>query len=194
MKKKEAAKSPLQELLRPTDPDKKERGKSPLRQKAKKAKRAQKKKRLQRYTMIGASILLMVFVLLIISFAFLVAPSHSLKAKIRAVRGGYELTYEICQVNTNVFSKDVKIGDTVYMSDNGTPAKGGRNAIKMKVVSIDNSTATLAFDVKNIPDFISTTDMKTMVKSSSSGQLYNHIYVVGKVMGGKFTLQQLRYE
>lgn len=184
------SRSPIEETLKPTDEEKKKKRKSPLKRKSKE----ERKKSKRRKTLVfGATLFLMVVALFIYSISFLLAPSYTLKAKIRTTRGGYELVYDLCTAPRNLLPDNIEIGDTVYMRDNGTVSYTTKDSIRMKVIGIENGSVSLEFDIVNVPTFVSTTDMKTIVKTPDGSNVYSYIYVVGKVMGGKFTLQKLYF-
>ena len=180
--------SPLEETLLPQSDEKKKKRKSPLKQKSKQEK---KKRKHRKPVVFGTTLFLMVVMLFVYSLSFLLAPSFTLKAQIRTVHGGYELVYDICTISKSALSDTTGVGDIIYMRSNGTVSKTTKDAIRMKVVSIEDGKAQLEFDVSNVPTFISTADMKAIIKSPNKGGIYSYIYVVGKIMGGKFTLQKL---
>lgn len=168
----------------------KKSSKSLLRRKSKEHKKKNKKRK---FVVFGMTFFLMIVFLLIYSLSFLLAPSYNLKAVIKTVRGGYELSYEICTVSTSSLPDNISIGDTVYMTETGTVSRTAKNALKMKVASIGVENSMLEFAISDVPNFISTSDMKSVVKNSSNGKIYSHIYISGKVIGGRFVLQKLYF-
>lgn len=143
----------------------------------------------------AATFLLMLICLLIYSISFLVAPGHELVAKISVVKGGYELIYENEQLSLSQFPEDVKIGDTYYISDTGNVTKTTKNTIKMVVVKIEDNTVFLKFCIDDMPQFISTADMKKLIynyRDTGQQQQISKVRISGKILLNRFTLLEIK--
>lgn len=140
--------------------------------------------------MIGfaGTLLLMVFCLIVYSISYLVAPDHILTANIKVVKGGYELIYELEEAPLSIFPADVKVGDEFYFSDTGLIVKTNKNSLLLKVVKIENNLVTLEFCANEVPQFISTSQMKGLLRDDSSGKQFSKIKVTGKVLLNRFSL------
>lgn len=190
--KEKKSESPIRKSLlsikRNADQGKKS-GKSLLKRKSKERKKSKKRK----FVIFGMTLFLMIVCLFVYSLSFLFAPSYTLKAVITTVRGGYNLSYEICTIPTSSLPKNVSIGDIIYIKETGTISRTSKNALKMKVISINDEDTVLEFDISDVPFFVSTADMKSIVKDATNGKIFSHIYVSGKVIGGRFVLQKLYF-
>lgn len=156
-----------------------------------------KKKKRKRTEMIGflGTLLLMFFVLLIYSISYLLAPAYVLEANVEVVKGGYALSYPLCESHVNKLG-EVDIGDVFYINVN-TGRKGpmSRESIEVKVVSIDNNgKVQLEFTANEIPYFISTKDMKAIIQTSGEKQMYSSIKIKGKIVVDRFSILKISTE
>ena len=164
--------------------------KSPLKEASNKRKKERKNGRPRMVGFIG-TLLLMLVVLFVYSLSFLLAPTHTLVAQISVVRGGYNLTYDICEMNLSLLPEDIDVGDTFYVTSYGSPANTSKNSILMKVISVDGDVAKLDFVAEGFPTFISTSEMKNIIKTTESGKTYTSVLITGKVVANKFSLMKI---
>lgn len=190
--KEKKSESPIRKSLlsikKNADQEKKS-GKSLLKRKSKENKKGKKKK----LVIFGVTLFLMIVCLFVYSLSFLLAPSYTLRAVITTVHGGYDLSYEICTVPTSSLPQKTSVGDIIYIKESGAISHTAKNALRMKVISINSESTLLEFDISDVPFFVSTTDMKSIVKNTSGGKVYSHVYISGKVIGGRFVLQKLHF-
>ena len=164
--------------------------KSPLKEASNKRKKERKNGRPRMVGFIG-TLLLMLVVLFVYSLSFLLAPTHTLVAQISVVRGGYNLTYDICEMNLSLLPDDIDVGDTFYVTSYGSPANTSKNSILMKVISVDGDVAKLDFVAEGFPTFISTSEMKNIIKTTEIGKTYTSVLITGKIVANKFSLMKI---
>ena len=63
----------------------------------------------------------------------------------------------------------------------------------MRVNSIENDLVNLSFDIKNVPTFLSTSELVRMASNAKPGAIYQKIKVTGKVMGGRFIADSISF-
>jgi hypothetical protein len=164
-KRKDNAKSPLKSVL-------KDRGKK------------------RSIPMVGfaGTLLLMIFCLLIYSVSYLIAPDHCLTAQIKVVKGGYELIYELEEAPLSIFPEDVSVGDEFYFTDRGLMVKTNKNSMLMRVVKIEGNSVLLEFCASEVPQFISTSQMKGLLNDKSTGKQFSTVKITGRVLLNRFSL------
>ncbi len=141
---------------------------------------------------VASTIVLMVAVLFIYSLAYLSAPSHTITANVTVVRGGYGLEYPMCSIASGLLPSGTKEGDIVNVNVYGQVEPLSRDTIQMRVESIDYGTATLSFVAKGLPDFISTEEMKGLLKFDKNASMqYNQIYITGRIVAGRFSILKI---
>lgn len=190
----EETKSPIEQLeddLEEFD-KKKKRGKrkkqrSPLKDISKKKKKQRRRERTPLIAFL-TTLLLMLIALFVYSVSYLLSPTYTFTADITVVKGGYQLQYDMCEVPLRILDKDVKVGDEQYFTPHGLPSNTSKNSVLMKVVKIEDGIAYLEFVAEGIPTFISTAEMKEIVKKYENGKQYSTINVVGKIVANRFTL------
>ena len=158
---------------------------------------AAKKKKRKRTEMIGflGTLLLMFFVLLIYSVSYLLAPAYVLEANVEVVKGGYALSYPLCESHVNKLG-DVDVGDVFYINViTGRKGPMSRESIEVKVVSIDeDGKVQLEFAANEIPYFISTKDMKAIIQTNGDKQMYSSIKIKGKIVINRFSILKISTE
>lgn len=148
-----------------------------------------KKRNRPQMVILGFIMFTVLITLFIYALALLVSPSHKIEATIKPVYNGFEFSYNIC--NIKLSDPELKVGDTIYVTDNGKINNTPKNSIKMEIVSINNGYAELKFAIQNVPQFLSAAEMKLHIKNSEPGRQYSSVYVVGKIVGNKFVLKQI---
>ncbi len=170
---------------------KKNKKKSPLKEISKNKKNARRNGR-PKMVVFAASLLLMLVVLFVYCVAYLLSPTYTLVAEITVVRGGYQLNYEICEIPRHILDEDIKVGDEMYFTTHGLPSDTSRNSIKLEIKEITDETVYLDFVAEGFPTFISTKEMKNIIKvTQSGGKQYSIVYIEGKIVANKFSLSQI---
>ena len=166
---------------------KRKKQKSPLKDISK---RKKKQRRRERTPLIAflTTLLLMLIALFIYSVPYLLSPTYTFTADITVVRGGYQLQYDMCEVPLRILDEDIEVGDEKYFTQYGLPSNTSKDSVLMKVVKIEDGTAYLEFVAEGIPTFISTAEMKEIIKKFENGKQYSTVCVVGKIVANRFTL------
>ena len=182
----------LKDVVEGNKQERKERKKSPLKKISKQIKKNRKAQRVKP-VVFATTMLFMIVALFVYSISYLVAPDFSFQATIKTVRGGYEIVYDITAIPANRFQTLPAIDDIIYVTETGYPSSTTRNSIRMRVNSIENDLVNLSFDIKNVPTFLSTSELVRMASNAKPGAIYQKIKVTGKVMGGRFIADSISF-
>lgn len=143
----------------------------------------------------GITVSIMIVCLFVYSMAYLLSPSFSLEANISVTKGGYNLEYTMCELPRSRFESDIKVGKSYYISQDGYLAESPREGIQMKVVDIGDETIKFQFEINDVPDFIDTHTLKTVMQTETPyGKYVSTVYLNGKVIAGRFVLHRITLE
>lgn len=122
----------------------------------------------------------------------MLSPRFSFEANIIVTKGGYNLVYDITSLPSSIFDNDIQVGDDVYVNQYGVISQSPKNCVSMKIVEIDEDYVTLEFNVRDVPTFIDTTTLKTVMQTEAVyGKQISKVYINGKVIGGRFVLSKI---
>lgn len=187
------ATSPLKERLFKRKNKGQKKDNASLKSISKKNRKKEKRKR-QKTIFFGLSIVILAFGLLFFGIVYMLSPEYTLRARIKVIRGGYELVYDVSSIDVDRFNKLPEIGDTIYVDEFGNPTISPRHAIRMRVVDIENDTVHTEFAINNVPLFISTSDLQNIVKKTDNGRIYSHVNVAGKIIGSSFKMHSISFD
>ena len=143
---------------------------------------------------IFASFIFLLLYLWIYLFSWVITSQFSLTANIKAVSGGYALSYDICTIPLEKFEEDIKPGDKIYINQNLQIKKIRRKCIEMKVDKISEGIVTLSFVPKDVPTFITTNEYLNLLESSLlNTRLTNTVKVTGKIMANRFITYKIEF-
>lgn len=188
-KLKKQSKSQIQQKLKTSRNNKA----SPLKKQAKKNQKSAKKKHLIKLAPAVSTIFFLILIFLFYLCTMILSPKFTIPAKISVVKGGYELTYKICEVPLGTLPENIEIGDKFYIDTFGRYQKTPRNGMQVKVTSIDEKKgiAYTKFTADDVPYFITTEEYKEAYKGDSINKIIDTVYITGKFAFKRFNLYEI---